>query len=69
MISYYPVATTVTGFFFPFHGLTQAFILGIISSIVLVFTIIARYSKLFSGAWRWIYTIGAGIGLYSILSL
>lgn len=58
------VATTVTGFFFPFHGLTQAFILGIISSIVLVITIIARYPKLLSGAWRWIYTIGAVISLY-----
>lgn len=58
------VATTVTGFFFPFHGLTPAFKLGIISSIVLVITIIARYPKNLAGAWRWIYTIGAVISLY-----
>lgn len=58
------VATTVTGFFFPFHGLTPAFTLGIISSIVLVITIIARYPKHLTGVWRWIYTIGAVISLY-----
>jgi hypothetical protein len=58
------VATTVTGFFFPFHGLTPAFTLGIISSIVLLITIIARYPKHLTGAWRWIYTIGAVISLY-----
>ena len=58
------VATTVTGFFFPFHGLTPALILGIISSIALVITIIARYPKHLTGAWRWIYTIGAVISLY-----
>ena len=58
------VATTATGFFFPFHGLTPAFTLGIISSIVLVITIIARYPKRLTGAWRWIYTIGAVISLY-----
>ena len=58
------VATTVTGFFFPFHSLTPAFKLGIISSIVLVITIIARYPKPLTGAWRWIYAIGAVISLY-----
>jgi hypothetical protein len=58
------VATTVTGFFFPFHGLTPAFKLGIISSIVLVITIIARYRKQLTGAWRWIYVVGAVISLY-----
>jgi MFS family permease len=49
---------------FPFHGLTPAFKLGIISSIVLVITIIARYPKHLTGAWRWIYAIGAVISLY-----
>jgi hypothetical protein len=58
------VATTVTGFFFPFHGLTPAFKLGIISSIVLVITIIARYPKHLTGAWRWIYAISAVMSLY-----
>jgi hypothetical protein len=39
------VATTVTGFFFPFHGLTPAFKLGIISAFVLAITIYARYPR------------------------
>src|SRR5260370_11572095 len=33
------VVTTVTGFFFPFHGMTPAIKLGIISSVVLAATI------------------------------
>ena len=58
------VATTVTGFFFPFHGLTPAVGLGIISIPFLAITIFARYSKHLAGAWRWIYVIGAVICLY-----
>ena len=58
------VATTVTGFFFPFHGITPAIKLGIISSVVLVVTIYARYGKHFAGAWRWIYAVGAVLTLY-----
>jgi len=44
------VATTVTGFFFPFHGFTPAIKLGIISSVVLLMTIYARYAKHLAGA-------------------
>ena len=58
------VATTVTGFFFPFHGITPAIKLGIISSVVLVVTIYARYAKHLAGAWRWIYVVGAVLTLY-----
>ena len=58
------VATTVTGFFFPFHGFTRAIGLGIIFLPFLALTIYARYSKQLAGAWRWIYTIGAVISLY-----
>ena len=58
------VATTVTGFFFPFHGITPAIKLGIISSVVLVITIYARYAKHLAGAWRWIYLVGASVTLY-----
>ena len=58
------VATTVTGFFFPFHGFTPAINLGIISSVVLAITIYARYPKRLAGAWRWIYVIGALLSLY-----
>jgi hypothetical protein len=58
------VATTVTGFFFPFHSLTPAFKLGIISAFVLAITIYARYPGRLAGAWRWIYVVGAVISLY-----
>src|SRR5438477_2995457 len=58
------VATTITGFFFPFHGFTPATGLGIISLPFLAITIFARYSKHLAGAWRWIYAIGAVICLY-----
>lgn len=58
------VATTGTGFFFPFHGPTPAIKLGIISSVVLVVTIYARYAKHLAGASRWIYVIGAVVSLY-----
>jgi hypothetical protein len=59
------VATTVTGFFFPFHGLTPAFKLGIISAFVLAITIYARYPRQLDGAWRWIYVVAAAIRFHS----
>src|SRR3981081_4111620 len=53
------VATSVTGFFFPFHGFTPAIALGIISLVVLAVAIYARYPKRLAGAWRWIYIVSA----------
>ena len=58
------VATTVTGFFFPFHGVTPAIVLGLITVPVLAITIFARYSRRLAGAWRWIYVVGAVMTLY-----
>jgi hypothetical protein len=58
------VATTITGFFFPFHGFTPAIGLGIMSLPFLALTIFARYSGHLAGAWRWIYVVGAMICLY-----
>lgn len=58
------VATTVTGFFFPFHRVTPAIILGIITVPVLAITILARYSRRLAGPWRWIYVVGAVMTLY-----
>jgi hypothetical protein len=58
------VATTVTGFFFPFHGFTPAIGLGIISLPFLAVTIFARYRKNLTGAWHWIYVVGAVICFY-----
>jgi len=58
------VATTATSFFFPFHGITPAIKLGIISAFVLAITSYARYPRDLAGAWRWIYVIGAVVSLY-----
>ena len=58
------VATSVTGFFFPFHGFTPAVALGIMSLIVLAAAIFARYSRQLTGHWRWIYVVSAAIALY-----
>src|SRR4029077_8575472 len=58
------VVTTVTGFFFPFHGFTPAIGLGLISLPILALTICARYPKNLAGAWRLIYVLGAVISLY-----
>ena len=58
------VATTVTGFFFPYHGFTPAIGLGIISLPFLALAIFARYSKQLAGSWRWIYILSAVICLY-----
>ena len=58
------VVTSVTGFFFPFHGVTPAIVVGIISLVLLAVAIVARYVRHLAGAWRWIYAVTAMISLY-----
>jgi hypothetical protein len=58
------VLTSVTGFFLPAEKLLPSHIVGIISLVVLAVAILARYAYHLAGAWRWIYVIGAVIGLY-----
>jgi len=58
------VGTSVTGFFFPFHGVTPGIILGIISLLLLAVAIFARYFRRFVGPWRGIYVVTAMIALY-----
>jgi hypothetical protein len=58
------VLTSVTGFFFPFHGFTPALGVGIFSMLVLAVTIFARYARHLAGPWRWIYVISAMVALY-----
>ena len=57
-------ATTLTGFLFPFRGFTPAIGTGIVSTLVLVATIAARYAFHLAGPWRRIYVIGAVVSLY-----
>ncbi|HEV7682465.1 MAG TPA: hypothetical protein VGO68_10120 [Pyrinomonadaceae bacterium] len=56
--------TSITGFFFPFHGFTPALGGSIVSLLVLALTIYARYSRHLLGRWRRIYVIGATFSLY-----
>ncbi|HEY2625153.1 MAG TPA: hypothetical protein VGI41_00230 [Candidatus Udaeobacter sp.] len=58
------VLTSVTGFFFPFHGFTPAIGLGIISLLVLAIAIYARYPRQIVGRWRWVYIVTAVMSLY-----
>lgn len=58
------VLTSLTGFFFPFHGFTPAIGTGIISIVVLAAAIYARYARKLAGAWRKVYVIGAVFALY-----
>ena len=58
------VATSVTGFGFPFEHLSPAHKVGIISLVVLAVAILARYAFHLAGAWRWIYVITAMIAFY-----
>src|SRR5215212_5845801 len=58
------IATSVTGFFFPFHGITPAIIFGIISLVLLAAAVVARYARHLAGGWRWIYVVTAMLALY-----
>jgi hypothetical protein len=58
------VATSVTGYGFPFEQLLPAHIVGAISLVVLAVAIYARYSRHLAGAWRATYVIGAVLALY-----
>jgi len=57
-------ATSVTGYFFPFHGVTPAIIVGGISLIVLAVAIYTRYSRRLAGGWRRAYVISSVLALY-----
>jgi len=58
------ILTSVTGFFFPFHGVTPGIVVGILSLAVLLLTLIARYGKHMVGGWRGTYVITAMFALY-----
>ena len=58
------IATSITGFGFPFTGVTPGIIVGILSLIVLAVALIALYSQHLGGAWRWTYVLTAAIALW-----
>jgi uncharacterized protein YggT (Ycf19 family) len=58
------VATSVTGFLFPFHRFLPSHAIGIISLLVLAVAIYALYGRHLAGAWRRIYAVMAMLALY-----
>ena len=58
------VATSSTGFGFPFDHLLPSHIVGIISLVVMAIAIVARYGYRMAGGWRSRYVIAAVAGLY-----
>jgi hypothetical protein len=58
------VATSVTGFGFPFDHLLPSHKVGILSLLVLAVAIIARYVFHLAAGWRGIYVVSAVVALY-----
>jgi hypothetical protein len=60
------VAVTLTGFIFPFTGVTPAFATGIVSTVILLAWLLAYRSHL-AGSWRWIYALSIVASLYLLI--
>ncbi len=58
------VATSVTGFLFPFHHFTPGIAVGILSLVVLAVSIVALYRFRLVGGWCKTYIITAALALY-----
>jgi hypothetical protein len=59
----FAIATSVTGYFFPFAGVTPAQIVGAVALVILALVLVAiRQSR--AGAWRWIYAAGMVVSTY-----
>ena len=56
--------TSLTGFLFPYHGMTPAIEIGLLSMVILFLAAIARYRRGLAGAWRHTYIVSAMIALY-----
>ncbi len=60
----FTILTSVTGFMFPFNGVTPGILIGILSCILLAIACLALYGMHLAGAWRWIYVVTALASLY-----
>lgn len=58
------ILTSVTGFLFPFNGVTPGLVIGALSLVLLAIACISLYGMKLSGGWRWIYVVTALISLY-----
>jgi len=61
------IATSVTGFFFPFKGVTPAQVVGVIALLILAFVLLAAYQFDQARSWRWIYAMGLVASLYLLV--
>jgi len=60
----FTILTSITGFMFPFNGVTPGILIGILSVILLAIACLALYAMRLAGPWRWIYVLTALISLY-----
>ena len=58
------VATSVTGFLFPFVKFLPSHGFGIVSLLILPVAIVGRYFFHLRGAWSWLYTVSSVTALY-----
>lgn len=58
------ILTTASGFILPAPGFTPALGLGIISTVVIIAMLAARYRFGLSGIWRWVWSIGLMLSFY-----
>ena len=58
------IATSVTGFFFPFHGVTPGIAVGVVSLVALAVACYALYVRRLNGLWRGAFVITAVLSLY-----
>ena len=56
--------TSVTGFLFPFKGVTPGIVIGILSLVILLLATVALYGRGLAGVWRGTYVITAAVALY-----
>jgi hypothetical protein len=60
-------AVTLSGFAFPFLGVTPAFATGIVSTVILAAWLLARYRFQLVGVWRSIYALSIVASLYLLI--
>lgn len=58
------ILTNVTGFGFPFAGVTPAHIIGAVSLVILTFVVYARYGQALTRRWNTVYVLGAMMTLW-----
>jgi hypothetical protein len=61
------IATSATGFGFPFQNFGASHWIGVISLLVLALAVLARYVLHYAGVWRWLYAVYTVIAFYFLV--